>query len=110
MRRREFLLCLASLLLGFGCAPRKYQRVQVVNLHLHNNAGEVPIVDVYLSIRSDRVIYIGDCGNVNRMKTVPREWTPGKNIEVRFKKSRLYVKNSNGKDYACDVLGQRTAR
>jgi hypothetical protein len=86
MGRTELVLCLTALLLALGCAPRKYQRVQVVNLHLHNNAGEVPIADVYLTIRSDRVVYVGDCGDLKRVKTVPKEWTPGNNIEVSFKK------------------------
>ena len=106
MRRREFVLCLASLLLGCGCAPRKYQRVQVVNLHLHNNAGEVPIIDVYLSIRSDRVVYIGDCGDVKHL-SIPKEWEIGNGVEVRFKKSRFYVRHPSGKDYPCDILGRR---
>jgi hypothetical protein len=110
MGRTELVLCLTALLLALGCAPRKYQRVQVVNLHLHNNAGEVPIADVYLTIRSDRVVYVGDCGDLKRVKTVPKEWTPGNNIEVSFKKSRFYVRNSSGKDFACDVMGQTTAR
>jgi hypothetical protein len=71
MGQTEVVLCLASLLLAPSCAAKKYERVQVVSLHLHNNAGEVPIVDAYLSVRVDRVVYIGDCGDVKHL-TVQR--------------------------------------
>jgi hypothetical protein len=39
--------------------------MQVANLHLHNNAGDFHIVDAYLSVRVDHVVYIGNCGDVN---------------------------------------------
>ena len=105
MRRAELLLCLAFVLLASDCAPRKYQRVQLLNVHLHNNAGEIPIIDLYLSVRVDHVVYSGDCGDVKHL-IVPKAWAPGNNIEVSFKKSRFYLRNSSGKDYRCDVLGQ----
>jgi hypothetical protein len=105
MGRPELVLCLASLLLVPSCAARKYQRLQVVNLHLRNNAGEVPVVDAYLTVQLDRVVYVGDCGDVKHL-IVPKEWSPGNNIDVSLKKFRFYVRNPSGKDYACDVMGQ----
>jgi hypothetical protein len=42
--------------------------------------------------------------------TVPKEWSVGNSIEVSLKKSRFYVKNLSGKDYACDILGKITAK
>jgi hypothetical protein len=109
MGQTELVLCLASLLLAPSCAAKKYQRVQVVSLHLHNNAGEVPIVDAYLSVRVDRVVYIGDCGDVKHL-TVPKDWAPGNTIDVALKKSRFHVKNTSGRDFDCDVLGRTTAK
>jgi hypothetical protein len=103
MRRAELLLCLAFLVLGSDCDRRKYQRVQLLNLHLHNNAGEIPIIDLYLSVRVDRVVYVGDCGDVKHL-TVPKEWSPGSKIEVSLKKSRFHVRNPKGKDFVCDIL------
>ena len=106
MGRMELVLSGSLVLLALSCAPRRYQRVQVVNLHLHNNGGgETPIVDTYLRIRVDRLIYVGDCGDVKHL-TVPKEWSVGNSIEVSLKKTRFYVKNPIGKDYACDILGK----
>jgi hypothetical protein len=107
MGRREFLLSLACLLLGSGCAPRKYQRAEIVNLHLHNNAGEVPIVDLYLSLRADHVVYIGDCGDVKHF-SIPKEWQTGNGVDVSFNKARFYVRDHGRKDFICDILGRTT--
>ena len=110
MSRREVLLSASLVLLTLSCAPRRYQRAQVVNLHLHNNGGgETPILDTYLRVRLDRLIYIGDCGDVKHL-TLPKEWSVGNSIEVSLKKTRFYVKNPSGKDYACDILGKITAK
>ena len=110
MGRMELVLSGSLVLLTLSCAPRRYQRAQVVNLHLHNNGGgETAIVDTYLRIRVDRLIYIGDCGDVKHL-TVPKEWSVGNSIEVSLKKTRFYVKNPSGKDYACDILGKITAK
>jgi hypothetical protein len=104
------LLCLSLVLLIVSCAPTRYQRAEVVNLHLHNNGGgEIPIVDTYLRIRVDHLIYIGDCGDVKHL-TLPKEWSVGNSIEVSLKKTRFSVKNPSGKDYACDILGKITAK
>ena len=106
----KFLLCLSLVLLIVSCARRSYQHAQVVNLHLHDNGGgETPIVDTYLRIHVDRLIYIGDCGDAKHL-SIPKEWSPGNNIDVSLKKSRFYVKNPSGKDYACDILGKITAK
>ena len=110
MRRKELVLSGSLVLLALNCAPRRYQPAQVVNLHLHNNGGgETAIVDTYLRIRVDRLIYIGNCGDVKHL-TVPKEWSVGNSIEVSLKKSRFYVKNPSAKDYACDILGKITAK
>jgi hypothetical protein len=110
MRRMELVLSLSLVLLTLSCAPRRYQHAQVVNLHLHNyGAGEPPIVGAYLSVRVERFVYIGDCGDVKHL-TIPKEWSAGNKIEVSFKKSRFYVRNPSDKDYKCDILGTRTAK
>jgi len=110
MGRMELVLSGSLVLLALSCAPRRYQRAQVVNLHLHNNGGgETAIVDTYLRIRVDRLIYIGDCGDAKHL-SIPKEWSPGNNIDVSLKKSRFYVKNPSGKDYASDILGKITAK
>jgi hypothetical protein len=54
-------------------------------------------------------VYIGNCGDAKHL-SVPKEWSSGNSIEVSFKKSRFYVKNPSGKDYACDILGKITAK
>jgi hypothetical protein len=105
MGRKELVLSLSLVLLTLGCAPRRYQRAEVVNLHLHNyGTGEPPIVGAYLRIRVER---LGDCGDVKHL-SIPREWSVGNSIGASFKKSRFYVKNPSGKDYKCDILARRS--
>jgi hypothetical protein len=70
--------------------------------------GRFPIVDAYLSIRVNRVVYVGNCGDVKHL-TVPKNWAHGNTIDIALKQSHLCEEYS-GKDCACDVLGQTHAK
>jgi hypothetical protein len=100
------LRVLVMLLPVFACAPKKYQIVQITNVHLHDSgAGNV---DAYVTVQEGEFLFITDCGDTQRV-TLPKAWRDGTKIELRYTKDRVYIRNLVGKDYACDLLGKKHA-
>jgi hypothetical protein len=92
-----------------ACAPKKYHPAQINNVHLHGSGGEKPRLDVYVTIQDGALLYITACGDTQLRRT-PKAWTDGEQIEIRSTTTRVYIKNPGGKDYACDLLGQKHAK
>ena len=100
------LLGLLSLLTTLACTARKYQTVQITNVHLHDSGAGM--VDAYVTVQEGEFLFITDCGDAQRV-TIPKAWVSGAKIQARHNKNFFYLRNPAGKEYACDLLGRKHA-
>jgi len=98
------VLWVLSLLTSLACAAKKYQIAQVANVHLHDSGAGM--VDVYVTVQQGEFLFITDCGDAQRV-TIPKAWVSGTKIQARHNKNRVYLRNPEGKEYACDLLGRK---
>jgi hypothetical protein len=100
------VLWVLLLLTTLACAVKKYQTVQITNVHLHDSGAGV--VDAYVTVQEGGFLFISDCGDAQRI-TIPKAWVSGTKIQARHNRNRVYFRNPAGKEYACDLLGRKHA-
>jgi hypothetical protein len=94
------------LITTLACAPKKYQTVQITNVHLHDSGAGV--VDAYVTVQEGEFLFIADCGDPRRV-TIPKAWVSGAKVQAHHNKNLVYLRNPAGKEYACDLLGRKHA-
>jgi hypothetical protein len=88
------LWVLVMLLPVFACAPKKYQIVQITNVHLHDSGAGV--VDAYVTVQEGEFLFIADCGDPRRV-TIPKAWVSGAKVQAHHKQESCLHKKSRGK-------------
>jgi hypothetical protein len=82
------------LLTTLACAAKKYQTVQITNVHLHDSGAGV--VDAYVTVQEGEFLFIADCGDPRRV-TIPKAWVSGAKVQAHHKQESCLHKKSRGK-------------